>query len=241
VSAAARDWAWAEQRVTDPRDLLVLLELADRHRAEQNPYPGIATIAARTRQCGRSVERSLRRLEQAGVIEGEGHTRRRSYRLDITDTVGGSDGLPITDTVGGSRSTITDSAESITDSAESITDRSEPITDKSGPITDNVVGLTLEPLNPETNPETNPSDSTLDGERGTSGVFASLNDNNGNCDQEHEHGIGDANAAAPDRRSGHDQKNENDEIPPRALDDAYAELKAIANSDPFAELDEVPA
>lgn len=69
VSLKAILWALEDAPVEDPKQLLVLIALADRaHDDGKDAYPARSWLATRTRMSVRSVQRKLNELEASGVI-----------------------------------------------------------------------------------------------------------------------------------------------------------------------------
>lgn len=69
MSVRALSWALREAKVAAKSDLLVLIVLADHaHDDGGGAYPSVETIAKLARLTRRGAQKSLRRLEDAGLI-----------------------------------------------------------------------------------------------------------------------------------------------------------------------------
>jgi hypothetical protein len=67
MSIAASEWAW--KQFISPQRKLVLLDLADHHNGDDGRcFPSVATIAAETRLCERTVQSHLRGLQEQGLV-----------------------------------------------------------------------------------------------------------------------------------------------------------------------------
>lgn len=85
MSHAASTWAWEQDIPTGPK--FVLIDLADRHNGQSGKCVArVATIAARTGQSARSVQRHLGDLVQAGLIALQSrHKRAHRFILRLPE------------------------------------------------------------------------------------------------------------------------------------------------------------
>jgi hypothetical protein len=81
MSWPAIRWAFV-QKVGNASERAVLSTLAHYARKpDARAWPSLETLAANCGMCERSVYSTIRRLAKSGLLEIEGHRRRRKYRL----------------------------------------------------------------------------------------------------------------------------------------------------------------
>lgn len=85
VKVSSRLW---ENSHASGGDLLVLLALADHANEDGECWPGIASLASKTRMSERNVQRILRRLREAGELHvtqrpGKGWNSTSMYRFRL--------------------------------------------------------------------------------------------------------------------------------------------------------------
>lgn len=85
MSREAQNWVWDEAPVDDPRDMLILLSLADVADAQGgSAFPSVARLARDCRSDARTVQRHLSGMVKAGVLEIEkkaSQHRPTTYRI----------------------------------------------------------------------------------------------------------------------------------------------------------------